>query len=382
MIYSVPYIVLGVYIAITHLLQNSLIKSKRFIVDGLLYMAIIFFFCFRGYVGRDWYNYYNLYTSIPDLNHGLVSNIGSVFFLGVEPLFCLYLGITKSIFFDYLVWLNFNTAVDILLITIVIKYFNVKNKSLFYLLFCAFGGISFEIDALRNAKGIYIFLISLRFLKEKKFVSYLLLNILGCLFHISSLMYVPFYFIANKKYNRVFIMILFILGYIILIGKINIFSSILTIFLERDFGRISALIRIYSVTSNEVRSYSGGIFGITERFITFVILFTNEKRLYKIMRHRIFINALYIYLLIFLYCSGIGILAERLPLLFIFSYWFIYLEMYNITRQKGIILFFLIIYTILKFLSAWSNPLSLYENVLIKHMTVTERNIYVQNNTK
>jgi hypothetical protein len=319
---------------------------------------------------------------IPSLKDDLISNIGSLIYFGVEPLFCLYLAIIKSFFSNYLVWSIFNTAVDILLISIVINYFNIKNKSLFLLLFCVFGGISFEIDALRNAKSIYIFLISLRFLREKKIIGYLLLNIIGCFFHISSVVYIPFYFFANRKYNRILVVILFIAGYIIQFGKINIFGLVFDVILENKFGRISGLVQIYSLTSNEIKSYGGGIFGLIERFVTLIILFVNEKKLYKIMRHRIFINALYWYLLIFLYCSSVAILAERLPLLFIFSYWFIYLEIYNMTRQKGIVLYLLITYTTLKFLSAWSNPVSLYENILVNHMTVNERRIYVKNNTE
>jgi hypothetical protein len=350
-------------------------------------MAIILFFCFRGYIGRDWFQYYLLYKRIPSFLDNKLDMIDydgfkSYFYYGVEPLYILYQAVTKIFFPNYLVWLNFNTAVDIFILSIVIKYFDIKNKHIFFLLFCVFGGISFELDALRNAKAIYIFLVSLRYSKEKRFFNYLLLNILGCFFHISAVLYILFYFISNKKFNRIVIIFLFVFGYIIQFSKINIFSVILNFLANFDLGRVSGLIKIYSITSGNVASYSGEGFGLAERFFTFAVLFVNERRLYKIFQHRMFINAMYIYLLIFLYCSSIYILAERLPLLFIFSYWFIYPEIYNLIKEKGVFLVLLMTYTTLKFLSAWANPESLYENVLIEHMTVEERVMYVESNSK
>jgi hypothetical protein len=367
-----------------HLTQKSLVKISDsrglLLTDSLLYMALIFFFCLRGYVGRDWYEYYKIYERIPSISNDKINPFVYIFLAknDVEPLFCIYVAITKFFFPNYFLWLNFNSLVDVILLTTIIKYFNIVNRCLFFLLFCMFGGIAFEIDAIRNAKSIYIFLVSLRFLIKKNILSYLLLNLIGCLFHVSSLFYILFYFIANKKINHFVIVGLFAVGYVIFFTKINILNNVIAFFAGKNLGRISVLIDAYNIASKNITSYTGGIFGLIERFVTFLILFFNEKRLLNIFHHRVFVNALYLYLLIFLYCSSIAILAERLPLLFIFSYWFIYLEVYKLTKQKGVVLFLLISYGILKFISAWSNPMSLYENVLINHMSIDERLHYVK----
>jgi hypothetical protein len=366
------------YIAFIHLVKNSLSQKNNYNeykIDFLLYAAVIFFFCFRGYVGRDWYEYYKIYENTPAVFDRAKSSFLYTFLTWkfIEPLFSIYVSITKCFFPNYLLWLNFNSLIDVILLITIIRYFDIHEKCIFFILFCLFGGISFEIDALRNAKSIYIFLLSLRFLIKQNIAGYMFLNILGCMFHISSLFYIPFYFIANKKINRLVVIGVFFIGYTIFFFRINLFKPIFEVFARKDLGRISVLIDSYNVTSEGVSFYKGGIFGLIERFLTFLILLFKEEKIFNEYRHRIFINAMYLYLLIFLYCSSISILAERLPLLFIFSYWFIYIKLYKLVEQKGVFLFLLLGYGVLKFVSAWSNPMSLYENVFINHMSIDER---------
>ena len=264
-VYSIPYILFIFYIVFIHLIQNALAqkdKHNEYKTDFLLYAALIFFFCFRGYVGRDWYEYYKIYNNTPVIFDKTTNPFVYTFLIrkSIEPLFTVYISLTKWFFPNYLLWLNFNSLTDIILLIIIIKYFDVHDKCLFFLLFCLFGGITFEIDALRNAKSIYIFLISLRFLIKQNIAGYMILNILGCMFHISSIFYIPFYFIANKKINRLIIIGLFIIGYTIFFFRINIFRHIFEIFARKNLGRISVLIDSYNAASGDIAFYKGGIF--------------------------------------------------------------------------------------------------------------------------
>ena len=71
-----------------------------------------------------------------------------------------------------------------------------------------------------------LFLLSVKYIEQKKFLKYLLLNLCGAMFHLTSLLYIPFYFIAKRYLSRRVFIILFSIGVFILVFKINFFSHI------------------------------------------------------------------------------------------------------------------------------------------------------------
>ncbi|UYI80136.1 MAG: EpsG family protein [Fusobacterium varium] len=83
-------------------------------------------------------------------------------------------------------------------------------------------GIALEIDMMRNIKSILLFLCSIKYIKERKPVVFIALNILGMMFHSSSAIYFPMYFILNIKWNRKFILGLFVLGNIYYLSNLRL----------------------------------------------------------------------------------------------------------------------------------------------------------------
>ena len=59
-----------------------------------------------------------------------------------------------------------------------------------------------EFNLYRNTKSFSLFLLSLPYLQNRKLLPYLLLNMTGCLFHISSMIYLPLYFVLYRKMSK------------------------------------------------------------------------------------------------------------------------------------------------------------------------------------
>mgnify|MGYP003609644350 CR=1 FL=1 len=94
--------------------------------------------------------------------------------------------------------------------------------------FFVFAG-EIEINLLRNMKSMLLFLISLEYLKNRKFLPYLLLNILGLTFHATAIFFLPFYFFLHKISKRVFLLI-FITGFVFYFFQIKYLNFIVGLF--------------------------------------------------------------------------------------------------------------------------------------------------------
>lgn len=59
----------------------------------------------------------------------------------------------------------------------------------------------FSMNGVRQSIAITIFYYSFKYIKEKNFKMYFILNIIGAMFHSSALIFIPLYFIVQKKYK-------------------------------------------------------------------------------------------------------------------------------------------------------------------------------------
>ena len=138
-------------------------------------------------------------------------------------------------------------------------------------MFILFGGLTIEFNLYRNSKAIICFLLSINYLQKRKLIPYLLLNALGCYFHISALLYLPLYFILDRRINMKLIWTLFIIGNVIYLFQIPYLSKILLSVGSILGGRINALIYFYMADSHF--GVSAGItIGYIERAISFILL--------------------------------------------------------------------------------------------------------------
>lgn len=308
---------LGLGVIIEEVSKSKRIRENFFIFSLLL---LILFFGLRGYIGYDWYSYkpnFDKMVTIGELLRGNTQMLHS----GYEIGFQIYTSLIKTLTSNYFIYNFINTSIDFIILFLVIKRFS-KSPMLSLLIFFGVYGVALEIDMLRNAKSIMLFLLSIKYIERREILKFGALNTLGVLFHYSPILYLPMYFILNIKWNKKFILFLFILGNIYYLSDIRVVMRVIkeynTILPTGLGAKLSGYFSI--IPLDFPLGFSLYYF---ERVVIFLLCWFVGDSLKNKKYGNIMLNSLYILVFFFLYMSEFSIVAMRFSLLFIYSYWFI-----------------------------------------------------------
>ena len=303
--------------------KNERKKHMLFVFSIIL---LIGFLGLRGFIGWDWWAYYPSYNNLPG---------GFNYEIGYE----IWSNIFYKIGLSYHHFTFINTVADILILAYVLKKYS-KYPIFSMFLFLAVQGLSFEVDLLRNAKAVLLFVISIQFIKERKIIPFLILNILGMTFHISSIIYLPMYFILNRNYSRKIILPLIILGNIYYIFDTKLFIHILEYMSSVLPAAVGGKIISYlSIIPQNYKLPIGTLY--FERLVTFIMVFfflykekgsREKENQYSLIME----NSFYIFYLIFLFTSEFFIASTRIGILFIYANWFLWGDIIENLRNTKI----------------------------------------------
>jgi len=377
--YSLPYILLLVFILGIATLQLGLPleeKSRKYI-NFLVVIVYILFFGFRGFIATDWMNYYIFFK---DLHTDIAVTFKGRSF---ETGFLLYSIIIKKFFTSYEGFQLINTLTNICLLHIFFrKNLATKYYALGFAVFLVFNGSILEINLLRNFKAVLIFLLALPYIVQRKPIQYFTLITIALLFHWSSIVFYPLYFFLHKKIPIKFFLITFIAGVIIYLFKIQYITPILKLFATFLPLEISQKILSYMSSTYFTRSY-GFTFGFFERaLMTFFLLFYYSK----ITANRsniLFVNGFFVFLSLFLFCSEITIVLERVAANFAYSYWILIPTIIQKAERntKPIVTFFFALILIAKMHVLMNGILYEYDSFLFGNSKSYEQrlDIYTKN---
>ena len=377
--YTFPYLIFLLYLVVLLFLEFRQLRYEKDIkyIRWATITGFVFFFGLRGFVFSDWYMYYNLFEKMPTLWDGGLNSVLSGDFeeffatdvstgkTGIEMGFIYSTFLFKSIIPNYFVWVCFSVFIDMLLLDIFIRRYS-PYYVLSVILFITFGGLIIECNLMRNIKAILLFLISLKYLEERKLIPYILLNLIGVLFHSSAIVFFPLYFFLNKKFPTWLMWTIFILGNTITLLHISYLQPMMLAFADLIGGRLGVQIKLYFAIDFFNQSYGISI-GYVERVLTFLLLIFFQKNLIaQNAKYRMFINGYILYFFIFFFFSEIMVAVERLSLLFAFSYWILYPALLYLVKEAANKLVFaltLIVFCFMKVAMATSNEFAKYDNV-------------------
>lgn len=347
--------------------KNERKKHMLFVFSIIL---LIGFLGLRGFIGWDWWAYYPSYNNLPG---------GFNYEIGYE----IWSNIFYKMGLSYHHFTFINTVVDILILAYVLKKYS-KYPIFSMFLFLAVQGLSFEVDLLRNAKAVLLFIISIQFIKERKLIPFLILNILGMTFHMSSVIYLPMYFILNRNYSRKIILPLIILGNIYYLFDTKLFIHILEYMSSVLPAAVGGKITSYlSIIPQNYKLPIGTLY--FERLVTFIMVFfflhkekgsREKENQYSLIME----NSFYIFYLIFLFTSEFFIASTRIGILFIYTNWFLWGDIIeNLRNTKIKVAVFLIavliggnrIYNHFDFNG--NKILYRYENIITDHKSYEEK---------
>lgn len=330
-----------------------------------LYCVLIYliFIGLRGYIGTDWYNYQLIFNNTP----ALFSEDWRSFWSEnrLEPGFIGFVSTMKSVWNNYYFFVFINSCIDVSIVHIFLKKY-VDWYTLGFLIFFVMGGLTLS-ELMRNMRGICIFMLSIKYLSERKPLPYFMLNGLGMLFHWTSLFFLPLYFILHIRWNRSILFVAFIIVNIIFLYQIEFLRPTIEWAAEKFGGRTAYLFTQYLLNEAFSERYVLSI-GYFERVLTTLLILIFWGKLHrKRNTNTVFINIYTLYIFSFFFLSEIRELAARASLLFIFSYWVLIPALFNaiITRWKRrLFIISLYIYCLLKINGLTSLPLYRYDNHL------------------
>lgn len=378
MIYSVPYCLAFIFILFLEFYpkQCGAVNAKYVPCLSVLFFLLVFI-GFRGFIVTDWVSYYPYFEeNVPSIfDGGKVEKFISSW--PWEKGFLFYSVAMKSICPDYFFFQFFSFLFDLIAIHITFRrYVQKKYIPLAYAVFFVFQGFVMEVNLLRNSKAIVLFMLSIPYLQNRKFLKYAVLNVIGGMFHVSGFLYIPLYFVLNRNFNRKFIFAVFLIGNLFFFCRIKFIALMLSAVAPFLGGtRFGSMISAYGLLSDKFSSYSIGI-GFLERTLTFFVVFKFQNRILRANREvRAFINLLYIFLFCYLYLSEVQILIERITMLFVIGYWIVFPAVYGelSKNRKSLFTVILLFYGILKMLVQCDEPNYSYTNVLYEKPVYSQR---------
>lgn len=365
-VYSIEYIALLTFFMAVALCENRIGRNYS---RAISLFVFIFFFGGRGYIGWDWTSYSEIYDLFPSM-------LDSSFFHDLmmsaedqedtrEKGFLVYLAFFKTLGVNYLVFVLLSVCIDAFLTDKFIERF-CPNYALAMLLFL-YVYCNAEINLQRNIKSITIFLFSLRYAEERKILPFMLLNLLGATFHFSAIFYMLSYFLFKMPINRwVYLAVIVILNAIYLL-QIDIIQGLIPVVAQFVGGKAEVVANIYT---NSVITHEAGIsIGAVERLITSAMIFVywdglNEKA----RRGKLFINSFLLYSVCIDIFWPFSIFIERISLLFMFCYiyiWSTIVKSIRTRKMRYVCLAGMMLYATVRFGVKYNSIFYKYDNFLL-----------------
>jgi hypothetical protein len=183
----------------------------------------------------------------------------------------------------------------------------------------------------------------------------------------TAIVYIPIYFLLHRKFPKILLWSIFIVGNILFLLQIEYIRPILTSIGDLFGGRIAAGISYYLSTDMFNHPYGFSI-GYFERIFTYMFVMLCYNRLLKQDHFNVvFINAYVLYFFFFFFFAEITVMTERLPFLFMFSYWILYPNLFaliKIKTNKLIIVLVAMLFFTLKVAKVNSTLFAKYDNLL------------------
>lgn len=358
--------------------SEAINRTYKAVQEKIAFLLLFIFLGLRGFIYSDWYQYYNgfleaptLFSSRDELNYFFYqSPYGSVW----EKGFNFFLITCKTLipqwwFFQLFCFLS-NFLVDIYFI----KQFTKKYLVLGLCFYFIFGGMRYDINLMRNSKAIMLFILSLRYAADRKIIPYMVINALGILFHTSAVVFLPLYFLFTRIPNKKIIWGMFVIGNILYLMQIKWCTPII------EFGAMTvgglAAKKAVQYLSNELWATGYGItIGYLERSLTFILVMHYYERFLKNKYNIPILHCMFIYIFSYLYLSEMSILTQRIPLLFLFAYWPLYVQIYGWQNKSRKFVFLLLFfsYSVMKIISGGQALPNAYDNILFPKYTLEQR---------
>ncbi|MDL1914023.1 MAG: EpsG family protein [Bergeyella sp.] len=337
------------------------IGGGRKITRKLFFLSLFLLFllsCLRWDRGTDWEAYLDIFNGIEN-----------VFYLKTyEPGF-YFLNYFVREFTNNYTWMLAAQSV----IIYSLSYYIIKKYSWsgFISLTVWFGFLIGSVFFVRFHVALTFIFFSIIYIRDRKFWKFLLCVVLASLFHRTSILFIPAYFVYNKNFSRKFFMIAIIFSF--LLG--TVFKNGLIYLSELSFGMFSEKAIAYLTGDDKEllgdRSAVGiMIVGFSYRILLMGLILAFYYQLYKNdVFFRGLINIYLIGICLFIIVTPVSVPMARMSIFYeYFQILFVpYLVLWKkISRLKGLILFFVVLF----YFARLVNNIAAYEDRFIPYKSI------------
>lgn len=357
---ALPYLLVTLTLLLLYLNEQRrlrLLSPRR--AGWMAFILLLLFIGLRGHLYSDFINYYPFYNSLPDILH-LDSSVMQRYLF--EPGFVIYSSLIKSLGADYFCWVAIGTFIDLMVFRHTFGRYT-GSVILPFIFFMAYNGLIIEFNLYRNAKAMDLFLLSLPYLERRKMARYMLLNIVGMMFHLSSVVYLPLYFVLHRRMCGALRWGGIVFANIIILGGVNVVGTILS-----SLDMFQAMAFYDKFAQHTLHSSTGYAlsFGHLERTFA-IVLFTALYEPLERQRpsNRIFYNAMWLYYILFMVFHEVAVLVDRIPMLFVCGYWILYSNVAMLKlKWRQIILLISLLLAMVKISISNNSIAARYDNLL------------------
>lgn len=184
--------------------KNNNKKSESFrILSFLSAVPLTVISGLRYNVGADYKGYTNFfYYMLYNPNSKIIGN----FEIGFKLMTKLIQSVTSNP-----IWLFITISIIISFFVFKAIYNESPNPPLSIFLYVSMQFYFYSMNGMRQFIAMSIFMFSIKYIKNRKIIPFLLLNLIGVTFHSSSILFIPLYFLYNIKLTpKVSVLLLFI----------------------------------------------------------------------------------------------------------------------------------------------------------------------------
>ena len=346
MIYSsLPYLTIFLLLLFLIYPYKKCSDYHRDSIKWMCLLLFVLFFGFHGPIGDDYEAYKSFYN-------GLASPLAGI--KEFEPAFVLIAWSLKLLHLPF--WcLLLTCSLFINLLLFRFLWHRDENMPFVLCIFLAMGGVMNEMNFLRSTISLMLFANSITYLTTRQTGKYMAINAIAILFHYSSIIYLPLYFVLNKRAPRKLIVYLMILGFLFTFIHIPFLAPIKYLLDSFHLESLNTLTSYYLSTE----MYLGPSLGTLERLLTAFVVWYYYDKLTNTDIGRIAVNGFILFYFCYAFFSTYAMLGIRTANMFVFAYWLLWpliLQQISNSKVKAGVAILMTIYMIERIIGLGSLP--------------------------
>lgn len=278
--------------------------------------------------------YFEDYRDAPTLGEFISGHYSKDWYTDFEAGYQFFEVIGKTLGFSF--W-QFQ-FVYVLIDAIVLYHFFKRETNycvLALLIYFIWWGWVFHAEQLRNANSVLLFMLSLRYVREKQIFSYVLLNLLGMTFHTTSLFYIIAYPLLRITLTKNQLLWIFTVVMLVFVFRIKFINIVLSGLYTYGGQHIASKIQKYYVNIVYADSYYN--FGMRKIIVLFAyVMFFFFPNFFKVGKNidNVIKNVFVIYFILVFSLCEIRVMQDRASSLFCIGLVMLFVQYYGNLASK------------------------------------------------